>query len=200
MKTLLATTPDPGSGTHQAGETLRRDPRDPRRTTADAAESRSRARRTSPPRRWWPRCSARRPACCATSRISATSRSCARSSRCTASRVVEGDEAGSLVFDPSGAESRRTSRRSTPTPARPASRSCSAARSCTARSRPSSPTSADAASATGRSTSTWTRCASSAPSWRSSRAASASPRPQRSARREHRAARTRASARPSRCC
>jgi UDP-N-acetylglucosamine 1-carboxyvinyltransferase len=43
--------------------------------------------------------------------------------------------------------------------ARPASRSCSAARCCTCSARPSSPTSADAASATVPSTSTSTRCA-----------------------------------------
>ena len=49
-----------------------------------AAASRSRVRRTSRPRPWSPRCWARRPACCATSPTSATSRSSGRCSRCTA--------------------------------------------------------------------------------------------------------------------
>ena len=59
-----------------------------------------------------------------------------------------------------------TSTRSTCTPGRAGSRSCSAGRCCTGSATRSSPTSAAATSATGRSTSTSRRCASSARSSR----------------------------------
>ena len=67
--------------------------------------------------------------------------------------------------------------RSTCTPARAGSRSCSAVRCCTASATPSSPTWAAATSARARSTSTSRRCASSARSWRRRPRGCTSPRP-----------------------
>ena len=98
MKTLLSDAADNRRQTEQGSC-----PERPSRSAADGrspAASRSRARRTSRPRRWSPRCWARRRACCATSPTSATCRSSGRSSRCTASRVEDGDEDGSLHLRP----------------------------------------------------------------------------------------------------
>ncbi len=81
-------------------------------------------------------------------------------------RVTDGAEDGELRLRPVQRRARQRPTRSTCTPVRAASRSCSAARCCTGSATRSSPTWAAATSARARSTSTCRRCASSARSSR----------------------------------
>ena len=119
------------------------------RQAAARARSRSAGPRTSSPRRWSPRCSARAPSVL---RDVPDISDVARRPRPARDPRRHG-EAGRRVRR-AAARRRATSsgahaRRSTRTPAPAASRSCSAGRCCTGSARRSSPTSAAAASATG---------------------------------------------------
>ena len=92
--------------------------------------------------------------------------------------VLEGDEPGELILDPTHVESANVADIDAHAGSR-ASRSSSAARCCTASATPSSPASAAATSAAVRSTSTSTCCGSSARSSRSTRRAPCLTAPQR---------------------
>ena len=138
-------------------------------------------------------------ACCATCRTSATSRVVRGLLEIHGVTVTPGVEPGELLLDPATCAA-RTCGEIDAHAGSAASRSCSAARCCTGSARRSSPTSAAAASATARSTSTSTRCATFGAVVDKLPTGIRLSAPNGLHGAQHRTCRTRASARPSRCC